>query len=680
MDPAGSLTIAWHLILKALERTEGERIVKSKQEGHAEDPKGVSRREFLKGATVGVAAASGASLLAGCGPQEAPATEEAAAAEGAAAPAAAGAAASCDGIVGYSSAVDWLGEPPAIADSDVAETVDVDVLVLGGGHAGLMASLSASEAGAKVAVIEKYDEAGFYTDYWHRLGEDIGHVNSQWLIDRGYGPYNTAEIVDEFVRRSGGRVNTDILRLYIENSGAMFDRMVAIYEEYEDLRAERFSAVEFEYTGDNARVETIDFSNMLSDEMVFNQIQKDRTGEDYPIELGGFKTWPTVAMFQGPVLHDPVNPFVSGLRFFETFVDQKTKDLGAEWYYEHTAQVLTQDASGAVTGAIASDPEGKLIRFTASKGVLVACGDFSANADMCWALINDVMEWNARAGQVNGDVRGMGRDGYGHKLCCWAGGMIEPTPRPCMGLDFGVTGPWGATPMLLLNVNAERFCDESAAPLTGSKVVRQPKGLLTLVTDAKYMDSITIAGLEHGGPNFGRGDAWLDDFYADMDQVAGAGADGYLVRGITVAERNPGTVYGASTLEELAGYLGYEGALVDKFVESIDRYNEMCYAGLDTDYNKDPKALIAIDEPPFYGVKGENDATMSIGLVTLAGMVTDNNLNVLNQDGAPIKGLYVAGNTLGGRYGLGYVTPFAGNSIGQALTHGWMAGKIISSL
>jgi len=643
--------------------------------------KALSRRDFLKGAMVGTTAMAG--LLSGCQPKEAPVTTDEAAGVSSDAAASTSAPVSCDHINGYSSCIDWLGDAPVIADADISETKDVDVLILGAGHAGVMASVAAVDAGVKVAVIEKKDEAGFFTSYYHRVGEDIGHVNSKWLIDRGFGPYNTGEIVDEFVKRSGGRVNPDILRLYVENSGAMFDKMVEIYESYGDLRKERFGAVEFEYMGENGGVKTIDFSNMMSDEMLFNQCQMDMAGDEYPLLLGDYKSWPCVAMFQGPALHDPVVPFVSALRFFETFMDQYSKDKGADWYYEHTAIVLTQDADGTVTGAIVQDKDGKYIKFNAPK-VLVALGDFSENTQMTWALINEVQEWNERAGQtaedqgMGGFLQSSGRVGDGHKLCSWAGGLIEPTPRPCMGLDFGVTGPWGATPMLMLNVNAERFCNEGAAPLVGQNVKRQPKGQLALVTDSKYLESIKIAGLEHGGPNFGRGAVWTDDFFGDMEQVVGTGADGFGVRGITVAERNPGTVYGANTLEELAGYLGYEGELVDQFVASIKHYNELCYAGVDTDYNKDPKAMIPIDEAPFYGVKGANSATQNIGLVTLAGMVTDKKLNVVKADGTPIKGLYVAGNTLGNRYGQGYVTPYAGNSIGMALTHGWMAGKIMT--
>jgi succinate dehydrogenase/fumarate reductase flavoprotein subunit len=359
-------------------------------------------------------------------------------------------------------------------------------------------------------------------------------------------------------------------------------------------------------------------------------------------------------------------------------MDQYTKDHGAEWYYEHSAVVLTQDENGAVTGAIVKNAEGKYIKFAAAAGTLVATGDFSGSEEMCWALLNDLREMAERAGTTT--LKGMGRPGYGHKMCCWAGGLIESLPRPVMGGGgSSATGPWGFSPMLQLNANGKRYANEADTPWIGQIAVRQPKGLLTVITDSKYMDSIAIAGLDHGGPNFGRGSAWLDDFLGDMSHVADAGADGYGVRGITVAERNAKTVYGAQTLEELAGYLGYEDDQVQTFVDEVKRYNEMCAAKTDTDFGKDPKALIPIDTAPFYGCTAENSGTVGIGLVTLAGMVTDDNMNVLDADGEPIEGLYVAGNTLGGRYGLNYVTPYAGNSVGMALTHGWMAGKILTS-
>ena len=94
--------------------------------------------------------------------------------------------------------------------------------------------------------------------------------------------------------------------------------------------------------------------------------------------------------------------------------------------------------------------------------------------------------------------------------------------------------------------------------------------------------------------------------------------------------------------------------------------------------------MIPVDEPPFYGVKsqiGSKRVSASLGgMSSLAGLLSDEKLRVLNKEGQTIKGLFVCGNTLGGRYGLGYCTPFAGNSIGMAMTHGWLAGKFATSI
>ncbi len=629
--------------------------------------KGISRRVFLKGTAI----AAGSGIIAGAVPTAGKTNLPIS-----------GSPVSPGRVPGYCGEGDWLGTPPVIPESKITKTVETDVLVLGGGHAGTLAALGASESGAKVAVIEKMDEAGFTRDSWHFLGEDIGHVNSKWLISRGYGPYDTGEITAEFVKRAAGRCNPDIIRLFVENSGAMFDRMTEIYEGYEAQRKAEDSAVAFTYS--DGATETYDFSDIMDEKYLYNPVQKNLAPGDYPIELGGFKTWPCVAMFQGPVIHRAVGPFITVLRWFSKYIVRKAKESGADWYYQHTAAVLTQDAGGAATGAIVKDKEGKYIRFKARKGVIVATGDFSGNADMCWALLNETMEWAERSGITKEKFRMSSsnvRDGLGHKMCCWAGGMIEPTPRGVAGSVGGTAGPWGLGPMLQLNARAKRFANEAAVPLFGYAALRQPPGPVCLVTDKNYLKSVFVAGLEHTGPNFGRSE-WFEDMQADMAKVLAAGAKGYPVRGIMVAERSGATVFGADTLEKLAGYLGYTGDLVDTFVSSIRRYNDLCRKGVDSDYGKDAKAMIPVDEPPFYGcsggdlfASGEASGIFSFGLFATAGLVTDVRLRVLNKSGEPIEGLFVAGNTLGGRYGLGYTTPFAGNSIGMAMTHGWLAGR-----
>jgi hypothetical protein len=69
--------------------------------------------------------------------------------------------------------------------------------------------------------------------------------------------------------------------------------------------------------------------------------------------------------------------------------------------------------------------------------------------------------------------------------------------------------------------------------------------------------------------------------------------------------------------------------------------------------------LIPIANAPFYGCKSDN-LRVSVGLVTLSGLVTDNDFNVLDKKGEGIKGLYAVGNCLGRRYANAYATSCSG--------------------
>lgn len=63
--------------------------------------------------------------------------------------------------------------------------------------------------------------------------------------------------------------------------------------------------------------------------------------------------------------------------------------------------------------------------------------------------------------------------------------------------------------------------------------------------------------------------------------------------------------------------------------------------------------------------------------VSLGGLVTDSNMQVLGDDDKPIDSLFAVGNCLGGRYALTYPGVLAGNSIGMAMTNGYCVGKYL---
>ena len=232
--------------------------------------------------------------------------------------------------------------------------------------------------------------------------------------------------------------------------------------------------------------------------------------------------------------------------------------------------------------------------------------------------------------------------------------------------------------MLMLNSRGKRFMNEGAIAQMQATCLRQPAGLACYVTDANWAKTLKAAPLDHGAPNFGMQDYW-DKIEQDMNNTVSGQANTITIANLAERTQMAGTIYRADTLEELADLLGYKGAAKQNFLDSIAHYNELCYAGVDSDYGKDAPYMVPIDTAPFFGGTSSTGHSSNPMMVTMSGVITDETQNVLNKDWEPIEGLYVAGNCLGGRYGFGYSTPFAGNSVGMAMTHGWTAGHQVAS-
>jgi succinate dehydrogenase/fumarate reductase flavoprotein subunit len=128
----------------------------------------------------------------------------------------------------------------------------------------------------------------------------------------------------------------------------------------------------------------------------------------------------------------------------------------------------------------------------------------------------------------------------------------------------------------------------------------------------------------------------------------------------------------ADTLEELAEKIGVP---TEQFLATVERYNELCKEGVDTDFCKNPALLYPIDEPPFHASK--------VGAVLLAvvgGATINTDFQCLTPDGDPIPGLYAIGNTSGGTYAVDYPINVPGNSHGRALTQGYLCGRKLAGV
>ncbi len=139
------------------------------------------------------------------------------------------------------------------------------------------------------------------------------------------------------------------------------------------------------------------------------------------------------------------------------------------------------------------------------------------------------------------------------------------------------------------------------------------------------------------------------------------------------------------SLEELAENIGVEK---EPFLQTLTEYNSNAKKGSDpifrkgeTAYNRfygdaeiRPNPCVApIVAAPFYAVR------VVIGdLGTYAGIATNGNAQVLDENKRPIPGLYAAGNDalsiMGGNY------PGPGITLGPAMTFGWIAGRHLAGV
>lgn len=630
----------------------------------------LDRRGFLKGAgavgaaTVAAAAVPTAMAAEGKGSSSADAAPGAADKESPATEMNGG----LPTTVYYSCAEDWLGTAPETARPSA--TYDCDILVLGGGHAGIQAALAAAEGGAKVIVVEKATE-----DARMVKGEDIGHINSQWLIDQGYGPYDVGEVTREFVRRAGGRCNQEIIRKFVANSGEMFDHLHELAEtgwEDADTRA-RIVRRHEDRDGDTSPFNPSQVICQVSGSTADGPVE-------YPMMCGGNGSYAAVAQFMGTISHDNSVPGVaamSRLDEVQQFAILKGQDLGAEWHFGEVGVKLLTDDAGDVVGAVCQKLDDEsYVQYNAATGVILCTGDYGGDKTMVWNLNGEIAEVNSKQGQTKDDLMGFSPEtGDGQKMACWIGGVMESLPRASMNTGGGGGGPWGTCPYLFLNANGDRYCNEANAVGITAATIQQPAGIVTTVTDANYYETLKNAGLDHGAPNYGRPE-YFEELVEDMDAIELENPKGGQVRTCTIAERNPSTVFASQTLEGALKLAGYDGDALQEALDQVAAYNELCHAGADGQYGKDAKYMVPVETAPFYTSTSKNGKTLSVGLVTLAGLECSNDLQPLRADGSVIGGLWAAGNCLGERYGAQYATPFAGNSIGMAMTHGRVAGKL----
>ena len=333
---------------------------------------------------------------------------------------------------------------------------------------------------------------------------------------------------------------------------------------------------------------------------------------------------------------------------------------GAEFRFNTKAEYLLQDESGAVTGAVVSDADGYK-KIVASKGVVIATGDIAGDEEMCSYYCPEALTVPSVYTPVGANT------GDGHKMILWAGGTMQSAPFPPMlhpqrWADPGSNQLEG--PFLYVNEKGERFFNEGTWVQARSLQIMKHTAddCAWSIFDSSWPEDL-MASFPYGGGMF-----W--DMFRYKGESDYQTTIDYYTQSLIDADGS--TYETADTLEELAEKIGVPA---DKLVETVNHYNEVCASGVDTDFCKRPELLFPCDTPPFHASK-----VGAVLLVVCGGAVIDANFQCLDAEGNPIPGLYAVGNASGGTAEIDYPINVPGNSHGQALTQGYLAGRICAGV
>jgi hypothetical protein len=567
------------------------------------ESRGLSRRAFLGG--LGTAAAAAAVGLAACSPS--PTTSETPPAGD-----------SPETPVASAGGPTFLTPPPV--PTDIAETLECDVLVVGLGLAGVAAAREAAEAGKSVIGVEKQEQLA-----WVSMAGDFGVVGSQIQKDLGIEWAPRTDIVNQLQKDMTYRPTPSLFNYWYDHSGADFDWFV--------------EGADFEVLPSTA-------ANKATDNPFYIRPKcfPPLAGYDWKTEYFPY--------FHGTITTNPNMDWAC----------QNTLGIaeaqGAQFLYGTWGEQLIKDANGAVTGAYVHDKDG-VYRQINAKAVVLSTGDYGNNMEMRDYYVPWANEFMCFYTQI--DSNGVPCDtGDGQLMGIWAGGEMELGPHAPMTHHMG--GPLGVNAFLQLNLEGRRFMNEDIPGQNiADQLSRQPGKESWQLFDAKWPEQLLTQPTGHGYVNY----FVPDDQIADYETVLAGFGLGYTTK--AMVEDNEDLLR-ADTIEDLASQMGLDPGIVKA---EVDRYNELCAQGYDEDFGKDSRRLYPLVEAPYFAYKF-GSAGM---LVVMGGLKIDLDLHVLDPENKPISGLYAAGNNMGGRFLVEYPVTVAGISLGTALCFGRLAGK-----
>ncbi len=332
----------------------------------------------------------------------------------------------------------WQQKPQPITDVVAEETCDI--VVIGAGISGVVATQSAAEAGADVICVEKF---GGFTAH----GTDICGVNTK--VHERYGihidPIKAARLIYAWGQQQS---NYDLIRTYTERSGEMLDHYIDMMED-------------------------AGYTVKVNDEMTA-RTDWDTLDDRYQ-------------MFRSPHLFEV--PEGSSLKkvmwnaaYLVRTVMASAEALGARFWFNTEAVQLIREGD-RVTGVIVKDADGYK-RICARKGVILATGGITDNQEMleCFCPI-------ALRADKNDNFPPGGNMGDGIVMGAQIGAALSRVnPAPVIHpVSFTVLAPGFNSSWLMINRDGKRFCNETAyEPCITNARMNAPGNVAWAVWDSHF--------------------------------------------------------------------------------------------------------------------------------------------------------------------------------------------------
>ena len=348
----------------------------------------------------------------------------------------------------------------------------------------------------------------------------------------------------------------------------------------------------------------------------------------------------------GEYSHNRELAYTGGGAGFAERMRKAVERSGATVYLSTKVESLLVE-DGAVVGVKAVSTDGTKEYTVHAANVVLATGGYGNNKDMLTDEMKSALYYGPStstgdgirmAEAVNAQTANME---YGKR---YPNGIEVDTGIAKSTIAGNIVG-WTMS-AILVNADGNRVVNEKASNRTIlEEELQQPGGMLYLLLDAETFEvwktKLAPAGISDG----------------DIEK--------YLAANGTTT---PVFAHG-ETLEEAAAAAGVNA---ENLAATVEKYNSFVEKGEDADFGRNASYLtMKIGAGPYYLIEQKPRFATTMG-----GLVVNTNMQVLNQEGSAISGLYAAGETCG--QVMGDDSPSGANNA-WAITSGKLAADAIAA-